>query len=115
MTTARFDAATMNAMTYEPHVDGPPRVFFELRHPDVMVAEPPGVLIRCEYAAPRKSRVRVTTTTRDGLGRVPPEHIADVTVHATGSDDLTTETIAIASAIYWSWWRARDMKGEAPR
>jgi len=27
---------------------------------------------------------------------------------------ITEETVAIASAIYWSWWRARDMHGEAP-
>ena len=27
---------------------------------------------------------------------------------------ITEETIAVASAIYWSWWRARDMHGEAP-
>jgi len=25
---------------------------------------------------------------------------------------ITEETVAIASAIYWSWWRARDMRGE---
>lgn len=86
-----------------------------MQHPDVMIAEPAGARIRCDVEGPRKSRVTIKTSIGRGPNYVPPEHIADVTVHATGDDDLTTETIAIASAIYWSWWRARDMKGEAPR
>jgi len=42
------------------------------------------------------------------------EHIADVIVTPGAGYTITEETIAVASAIYWSWWRARDMHGEAP-
>jgi len=42
------------------------------------------------------------------------EHIADVIVTPGAGYTITEETVAIASAIYWSWWRARDMHGEAP-
>jgi len=47
----------------------------------------------------------------------PTDLPADVTVRTgshVGHEDITTETIAIASALYWSWWRAMDMRGEAP-
>jgi len=41
-------------------------------------------------------------------------NVCNVIVDAAGHD-LTEETVAIASAIYWSWWRARDMQGETIR
>lgn len=91
----------------------PPRVSFRVDadHPTRMTARPPGAFILCLMCSDTEaSVVRIETADH--------RHIADVTVRTgdhVGRYDLTTETIAIASAIYWSWWRARDMYGEAPQ
>ena len=85
----------------------PPAVRFKLLSPTVLVAHPPGASIRCELEEWDCSHVVIRSTLR--------EHIARVTVHPEhGHDDITEETIAIASALYWSWWRAQDMRGCAP-
>ena len=100
-------ADDVSESTYAPAADNgdmPPRVFFEVRPPHVMLAEPDGARIRCELVQDDQSRV----TIRANDGR----HIADVTVHVPDSEESTEETIAIASALYWSWWRARVMRGE---
>jgi hypothetical protein len=76
----------------------PPLLDFDVRSPHVMLAEPPGARIRCELERDDASRVVIRES--DG------SHIADITVHAHAAV-ITDETIAIASAIYWSWWRAR--------
>lgn len=112
----RFDseiASELGRETYAPLSDAgnrPPRVFFEVdrEHPTRMTACPPGALITC-LMCEDTSVVRIETTEH--------RHIADVTVRTgdhVGHDDLTTEAVAIASALYWSWWRAMDMRGEAP-
>jgi len=110
MTDFRQDTADeVSGDTFAPlddNGDRPPRVFFEVRSPHVMLAEPDGAHIRCELERDDQSRV----TIREDAGR----HIADVTVHIPDSEEATEETIAIASARYWSWWRARAMRGEAP-
>ena len=115
--TDRFDSeiADLGREMYAPLSDAgnrPPRVFFEVdqEHPTRMTARPPGAFITCLMCSDTEaSTVRIETTEHS--------HIADVTVR-TGDhvehDDLTTETIAIASALYWSWWRAMDMRGVAP-
>lgn len=74
----------------------------------VMGASPPGAHIRAEAETMNSSRV----TIRDMRPNHGHAHIADVTVWASGPEPLTEETIAVASAIYWSWWRAMDMHGE---
>ena len=114
----RFNAVRVHELcefTYAPKSgpgrDGgyPPRVRFDVHEPGgaVMTSRPPGVRIRCELEQPTESRVTIRTHAGD--------HVCDLTVHATGPDDITEETVAIASAIYWSWWRAKDMHGETIR
>ena len=40
------------------------------------------------------------------------KHIAYVMVlKNVDTPDITSETVAIASALYWSWWRAEEMQG----
>lgn len=126
--THRFDAAaaaSVGEITYAPLSDTgnrPPQVLFffddgapgALGFPEngvsVMFARPPGVDIRAEVESMTSSRVSIRDS-RPGHGRA---HVADVTVWASGPDPLTEETVAIASALYWSWWRALDMRGDAP-
>lgn len=67
-----------------------------------MRAEPPGATIRCTWGE-RGSYVTVRSASND--------HIAEVMVCCPLGEDETNETIAIASALYWSWWRAQDMCG----
>jgi hypothetical protein len=100
--------------TYAPMSDAgnrPPKVHWVVETgSSVMVASPPGARIRAEAESMNSSRV----TMRDARPDHGHAHIADVTVWASGPEPLTEETIAVASAIYWSWWRALDMHGEAP-
>ncbi len=108
----RFDsdeATVVSCATYAPCSaagNWPPQVHFTATD-HVMTAEPPGARIRCELEQPDASRVTIRTTAG--------EHIAAVTVHIPPGEMPTEETIAIASALYWSWWRARDLRGEAPK
>lgn len=92
----------------------PPRVFFEVDHEAsglVMTASPPGCSIECLYVDDRSFRVIVYDVREHPA---EPSIIAHVTVHVPDGEDHTQEAIAIASALYWSWWRACDMRGEAP-
>ena len=100
------DTATdVSRETWAPSGGGtPPRVYFEHPMPDRLTASPPGARIRCDLLQDGASSL-VTIRTIDG------DHIAEVTVHAPLGEDTTTETLAIASALYWSWWRAQDMRG----
>jgi hypothetical protein len=68
-----------------------------------MRANPPGAVIRCELE--RFDRSWVTIRALDGA------HIATVVVVPPAPNDVTEETVAIASALYWSWWRAEEMHG----
>lgn len=117
MTQSRFDPYIAHATgteSYAPLSDSgsrPPKVHWAVDiDPSFMAASPPGAHIRAEVESVSSSRVTMRDT-RPDHGHA---HIADVTVWATGSEPLTEETIAVASAIYWSWWRALDMRGEAP-
>lgn len=115
-TPPRFDsevARDASAATYAPMSDArhrPPRVHFDVGGFGAMSASPPGVRIVCELVEYGRARVRLSDARPEHRG----EHIADVIVVADAGHTITEETIAIASAIYWSWWRARDMCGEAP-
>jgi len=113
----RFDSDTahdLGTATYAPLSDAghrPPSVHFVCGDDGAtLCASPPGARIACECDTDGRSRVRI----RDMRPGHAGEHIADVTVWAPEDATLTEETIAVASAIYWSWWRARDMHGEAP-
>ena len=108
-------AAEVSRETYAPKSDAgnwPPRISFAVSPGGgVMKATPPMAMITAEWINSQTSDL----TIRDVRGDTPGVHVATVTVRAHGPYDLTTETIAIASAIYWSWWRALDMRGEIPR
>mgnify|MGYP006360033963 CR=1 FL=1 len=82
----------------------PPSVDFKIneRH-DILAAGPPGATIRCRWQD-GKSTIYIHRTD-DG------DHIASVAIADTGPHTITDETIAIASALYWSWWRSEDMRG----
>lgn len=82
----------------------PPEVDFKINTKrDRLDASPPGATISCVYnGGPSTIMVRRTDT---------GEHIAHVAIVSTGSYTITDETIAIASALYWSWWRSEDMRG----
>lgn len=84
----------------------PPSVEFKFHSNSLMVAKPPGVTICCEATNEFTSHVIIRSHER-GQGVDP--HIAEITVHARDRD-LTMETMEIASALYWSWWRAQDMR-----
>lgn len=114
--STRFDsdiAEDVSTMTYAPRSDSgrrPPRVRFAVLEDGAsMTAAPPGARIDCEIENDQHAQVRIVDM-RTGKW----EHIANVQVRAPDGCDITTEAITIASAIYWSWWRARDMQGEAP-
>lgn len=103
----KFEATEIDRNTYAPLSapdNRPPRVFFRVE-PDryQLLADPPGASIVCTSTHDRSSYVVIKGN--DG------QHIAVVTVHTPDGFDLTDETIAIASALYWSWWRAEDMHG----
>lgn len=99
-------ATSVSEGTFAPIIvdwERPPRVHFEVSTSRrLMTANPPGASIYCEGYG-RGSLVRILDT--NGA------HIADVTVHTPIGGDETEETIAIATAIYWSWWRAEAMHG----
>lgn len=86
----------------------PPDIYFtvDANAPTRMTANPPGAAIECLMCTDTEaSVVRITTAPPFR----PHLHIADVTVRTgehVGHEDLTSETILIASALYWSWWRA---------
>lgn len=109
----RFDPDTATELgrnTHAPLSDAgnrPPQVHFEWQGPMLMQANPPGAQIECATDGIEDASA-VAIMTSDG------EHIAKVIVRVPSGGDLTEETIAIASALYWSWWRAMDMRGEAP-
>lgn len=116
----RFDsdsATDLGRETYAPLSDAgnrPPQVHFRVpsQEGDLMLAEPPGATIECMTGDGSASRVTICDVRKHPA---EPEIVADVTVHVPEGATLTEETIAIASALYWSWWRACDMRGEAPR
>jgi hypothetical protein len=113
MTYDHDTAASVSTATFAPLSDSgarPPQVHFRVHEHDgrVMLAEPPGATIRCELLPDLSSSV-VIREAKDDL------HIANIAVYDPSADDITAETIAIASAIYWSWWRAEDMHGRTHR
>jgi hypothetical protein len=120
MSKGRFDsdaAAELGRETFAPLSDAgnrPPNVHYRVpsQEGDLMLAEPPGARIECVTGDGGSSRVTIYDA---GTHPAEPTIIADVTVHVPEGATLTEETIAISSALYWSWWRARDMHGEAPR
>lgn len=112
--TARFGDTGIADRTHPPAGGAtPPQIRFVVDddRANRMTASPPGAFIECFCTEdPEVSVVRIRTASH--------KHIADIRVHTgthVGAESLTDETIAIASAIYWSWWRACDMRGEAPK
>ncbi len=116
MTQPRFDsdiAHDKSTATFAPMSDSgnrPPKVHFVVTDGNAMGASPPGAKIVCELDEDGRSHARLNDIRVGHEG----EHIADVIVTPGAGYTITEETIAVASAIYWSWWRARDMHGEAP-
>lgn len=101
----------------------PPHVHFDVAvgRSFVMTAQPPGVVIHCELLDSGPPASHVVIHTRPPIVALPganahldSEVLADVIVHLGDGNDITKETISIASAIYWSWWRCQWMKGVAP-
>jgi hypothetical protein len=81
----------------------PPRVFFTLISRSQMQAAPEGAIILAKLlGAGLRSSVTITET--DGT------HIARVIVETPEGGNDTEEAIAIASALYWSWWRAWKLR-----
>lgn len=80
----------------------PPQVFFDMWDDTTLLAAPEGALLQCDWLEPRKSRV--TVTEEDGA------HVAVVVAETPVGSDDTEEAIAIASALYWSWWRAWKLR-----
>lgn len=90
----------------------PPNIEFSLSPNGlVLTARPDGAAIQCVWLGivagdPSRrapgSAIRVTED--DGT------HIAHIIAFTPQDGDDTEEAIAIASALYWSWWRARDMR-----
>ena len=82
----------------------PPEVDFKINEKrDRLDASPPGATIRCAWED-GKSTIDIHRTDNG-------EHVAVVAIVSTGPYTITDETIAIASALYWSWWRSEDMRG----
>lgn len=82
----------------------PPEVDFKIANlRDGLDATPPGARISCGLHL-GVSRIRIVRADNG-------EHIAHVRIEDAGPYTLTDETIAIASALYWSWWRSEDMRG----
>lgn len=84
----------------EKRVTGTSPVILKRTDRSAMVADPPGVYIRCELHS--NSRAEIIIRTRPGN-----EHVAHVIVVASGHASITLETINIATTLYWAWWRAR--------
>lgn len=83
----------------------PPEVDFKLSTEcDRLKATPPGARIVCRLADDGSSQIRIRRADND-------EHIAHVAIVNPGPYSITDETIAIASALYWSWWRSEDLRG----
>lgn len=107
---SHFTDPSIADRTYPPPGgETPPRIYFTVDDDSTrMIASPPGAFIEARCTdEPDVSAVRIRSFDHG--------HIADIRVHA-GSDSiasLTDETIAIASAIYWSWWRACEMRRQA--
>lgn len=81
----------------------PPKVHFEVSSSGrFMTAFTPCAQIDCSLGD-RGSCVRIGSN--DGT------LIAHVQVFLPICLDYTKETIAIATALYWSWWQAEDMDG----
>lgn len=69
-----------------------------------MFANPPGATIRCLSINKDSALVEI----KDNQDK----HIAYVMVLKNAEvPDLTSETVAIASALYWSWWRGEELQG----
>ncbi len=102
MSARRFDPSPSALPNSEQNM--PPAIRFEVEERDreTMTADPPMASITCALLSDHSSRVLIIGN--DG------EHIADVRVHVGASRvSISDETVAIASAIYWSWWRSRDL------
>lgn len=84
----------------------PPQINFKASG-DVMTADPPGAYIRCEREQDDESRVTIRAL------RGSPSLIADFTVHIPPGVDHTEETMQVAAAVYWSWWRG-NLLGRRP-
>src|SRR5690606_38143057 len=87
----------------------PPDILFWVRHDQsAMLALPPGVTIGCMFFDDGTSLVRMFAKRKE-------DELANFRIMKVCTEaDMTKETTAIASAIYWSHWRHLVLVGKRP-
>jgi len=94
----------------------PPEVTFERREDGAMLfAEPPGARIGIRWMGEDRASVTIADRRKSDLAEVPSEPIANFEAQLRPkSESIQQEATELACAVYWSWWRALLIKGEAP-
>ncbi len=94
----------------------PPEVTFERREDGAMLfAESPGARIMIRWMGESRASVTIADRRRSDLAEVPSDPIANFEVLLRPeSESIQQEAVDLACAVYWSWWRALLIKGEAP-
>jgi len=94
----------------------PPEVTFERREDGAMLfAEPPGARIVIRWMGEDRASVAIADRRKSDLAEVPSEPIANFEAQLRlKSESIQQEATELACAVYWSWWRALLIKGEAP-
>jgi hypothetical protein len=94
----------------------PPEVTFERREDGAMLfAEPPGARIMIRWLDEARASVTIADRRKSDLAEVPSEPIANFEAQLRPkSESIQQEATELACAVYWSWWRALLIKGEAP-
>lgn len=90
----------------------PPHIEYQVQgsRGQFLLAAPPGARIECEAENLESASVLIIDTRP-----VQAIVIANVTVRVPDGRSMTEEVAKIASALYWSWWRARYTRDEATR
>ena len=97
---------THNKLVENPKILQPPSIQFytPLTNNDstILLADPPGAQITCTYVNENTASL-VILDIRDTDQYY---HIANITVFSPEGVAIADEVTQIASALYWSWWRA---------
>lgn len=100
---------TWSVMVKHPDVRCPPPIRFSVPRGEkksmVLVANPPGAEITCTCEGSNTASV-VIVDTRDSNKHY---HVANVIVRCPENITIANEATQIASALYWSWWRALEV------